>query len=351
MDGRTVLRKGNFKMSFSVSVKEEICRHHSQSRHCQIAELLALVMTLGQIELREEQTRLFVKAENRLAADQVIWLLDKLFDHRIELAVHEHDLELSDEGQLKKVLMTLKLSDYIDYLEEDWLDEDELSQMEELLGADPITYVSAKGVSLQNCQFPRQVIRKECCKKAFIRGVFLAAGSVNDPKKAYHFEIALQNAEYAAVVKDVLCQFGLDAKLVKRKKYFVVYLKEGSMIVDALTIMEAYVGLMDMENVRILKDMRNDINRRVNCETANIKKTVDAARRQIEDIEYIERVKGLGYLKEPLRLLAEKRLEEPDANLAELGEMMDPPVSKSGVNHRLRKINNIAKALREDSQR
>lgn len=339
-------------MSFSTSVKEEICRHHSQSRHCQIAELLALVMTLGQIELRGEHMRLLVKTENRLAADQMVWLLDRLFEQEIGSVRHEHYLELADEAQLKKVLLTLKLSDYVDYLEEDWLDEEELLQMEEMLqGEDPITYVSAKGVSLQNCQFPRQVIRKECCKKAFIRGVFLAAGSVNDPKKAYHFEIALQNAEFAGIVKEILCQFGLDAKLVKRKKYFVVYLKEGSMIVDVLTIMEAYVGLMDMENVRILKDMRNDINRRVNCETANIKKTVDAARRQIEDIEYIERTKGLGYLKEPLRLLAEKRLEEPDANLAELGEMMDPPVSKSGVNHRLRKISNIAKALREDSQR
>ncbi len=339
-------------MSFSTRVKEEICRHHCQGRHCQIAELLALVMALGQIELREEQARLLVKAENQMAVDQIIWLLDKLFEKEITPVRHARYLEFFDEIQLKKLLLTLKLSDYIDYLEEDWLDEEELLQMEELLqGADPITYVSSRGVSLQNCQFPKQVIRKECCKKAFIRGVFLAAGSVNDPKKAYHFEIALQNAEFAGIVKDILCQFGLDAKLVKRKKYFVVYLKEGSMIVDVLTIMEAYVGLMDMENVRILKDMRNDINRRVNCETANIKKTVDAARRQIEDIEYIERTKGLKYLKEPLRLLAELRLEEPDANLAELGEMMDPPVSKSGVNHRLRKISNIAKALREDSQK
>ena len=105
-----------------------------------------------------------------------------------------------------------------------------------------------------------------------------------------------------------------------------------------------------MENVRILKDMRNDINRRVNCETANIKKTVNAARRQIEDIEYIERTKGLRYLNDSLRALAEIRLEEPDANLSELGQMLNPPVSKSGVNHRLRKISSIANTLREDNQ-
>ena len=134
-----------------------------------------------------------------------------------------------------------------------------------------------------------------------------------------------------------------------RKKYYVVYLKEGSMIVDILNVMEAYVGLMDMENVRILKDMRNDINRRVNCETANIKKTVSAARRQIEDIEYIEMTKGLKFLNDSLRELAELRLEEPDANLSELGEMLNPPVSKSGVNHRLRKISNIADSLRDNA--
>lgn len=203
---------------------------------------------------------------------------------------------------------------------------------------------------MQNCHFPKQVVQKDCCKKAFIRGMFLATGSVNDPQKAYHFEIVVHNKELAQAVQEVIRGFGLDAKIVKRKKYYVVYLKEGSMIVDILNMMEAYVSLMDMENVRILKDMRNDINRRVNCETANIKKTVNAARRQIEDIEYIERTKGLRYLNDSLRALAEIRLEEPDANLSELGQMLNPPVSKSGVNHRLRKISSIANTLREDNQ-
>ena len=143
--------------------------------------------------------------------------------------------------------------------------------------------------------------------------------------------------------------FLLDAKVVKRKKYYIVYLKEGAMIVDMLKIMEASVNLMDMENVLILKEMRNDINRRVNCETANIKKTVNAARRQIDDILYIEKKKGLKYLSDSLRQIAELRLEEPDANLVELGEMLNPPVSKSGVNHRLRKISEIANRLREEN--
>ncbi len=332
-------------MSFSAKVKEEIGRHSSASRHCQIAELLALVLAVGEVELKDGQVKLILKLENELIGDKISQLIDKIFEHEIVLDRHSRYIQIDDQEMLDKLLQTIKLSDYVDFLEEDWLDEEELQEIEE----ESITYVSSKGVSLQNCRFPKQVVQKDCCKKAFIRGLFLAVGSVNDPNKAYHFEIVVQNKEMATAVQSVIRNFSLDAKIVKRKKYYVVYLKEGSMIVDILNVMEAYVSLMDMENVRILKDMRNDINRRVNCETANIKKTVNAARRQIEDIEYIEQTKGLKYLKEPLRELAELRLEEPDANLSELGEMLNPPVSKSGVNHRLRKISTIANTLREDN--
>lgn len=333
-------------MSFSVKVKEEIGRHIGRSRHCQIAELLALVLATGEVELHNDKIKLILRLENELAGDRLCQLIDHLFGKQMPLKRHTKYIVLEELSMIDRLLQTVKLSDYVEYLEEDWLDEEELSEMEE----DNITYVSMSGVSLQNCHFPNQVIQKDCCKKAFIRGMFLAAGSVNDPQKAYHFEIVVRNLEMAEAVRDVINSFALDAKIVKRKKYYVVYLKEGSMIVDILNICEAYVSLMDMENVRILKDMRNDINRRVNCETANIKKTVNAARHQIEDIEYIERTKGLKYLNDSLRQIAQLRLEEPDANLSELGQMLNPPVSKSGVNHRLRKISSIAEALREDNQ-
>lgn len=332
-------------MSFSTKVKKEIGKHSSVGRHCQIAELLALVLATGEVELRDGQVKLVLKPENELIGDKICQLIDKLFYKQITLKKHSKYLEIDNQDMIDMLLQTIKLSDYVDYLEEDWLDEEELQNLDE----DTTMYVFSKGVSLQNCHFPRQVIQKDCCKKAFVRGMFLAVGSVNDPNKAYHFEIVVHNKEMAENVRDVINSFSLDAKVVKRKKYYVVYLKEGSMIVDILNVMEAYVSLMDMENVRIIKDMRNDINRRVNCETANIKKTVNAARRQIEDIEYIEKTKGLKYLNDSLRVLAELRLEEPDANLAELGEMLNPPVSKSGVNHRLRKISSIAEGLRENN--
>lgn len=333
-------------MSFSTKVKEEIAKHGNHSRHCQIAELLALLLATGEVVFDEGCVRLVMRPENALIGDKICQLIEQLFDQEIQYDRHSKYIEIQNGRMVEKVLQMVKLSDYVDYMEEDWLDEDELSGIDE----DEIVYVSSRGVSLQNCHFPKQVVQKDCCKKAFIRGMFLATGSVNDPQKAYHFEIVVHNKELAQAVQEVIRGFGLDAKIVKRKKYYVVYLKEGSMIVDILNMMEAYVSLMDMENVRILKDMRNDINRRVNCETANIKKTVNAARRQIEDIEYIERTKGLRYLNDSLRALAEIRLEEPDANLSELGQMLNPPVSKSGVNHRLRKISSIANTLREDNQ-
>ena len=332
-------------MSFSAKVKEEIGNHCSNGRHCQIAELLALVLAVGEVELKDGQVKLIIKLENELIADKINQLVDKVFHKEVILKRQSRYIEIDNQDMIDMLLQTIKLSDYVDYLEEDWLDEEELQYFDE----DMTMYVASRGVSLQNCHFPRQVIQKDCCKKAFIRGMFLAAGSVNDPNKAYHFEIVVHNKEMADTVQEVINSFSLDAKVVKRKKYYVVYLKEGSMIVDILNVMEAYVSLMDMENVRILKDMRNDINRRVNCETANIKKTVNAARRQIEDIEYIEKTKGLKYLNDSLRQLAELRLEEPDANLVEHGEMLNPPVSKSGVNHRLRKISSIAKGLREEA--
>lgn len=333
-------------MSFSMKVKEEIGRHLSRSRHCQIAELLALMLAAGEVSFENNQLVLMIKPENEVIQKKICLLLDTLFDHKIAYTFVDKMIKIIDRDMADHVLQTLKLSDYVDFLEEDWLDEEELLEIEE----DEITYVSSHAISLQNCQFPKQVIIKDCCKKAFLRGIFLATGSVSDPSKAYHFEIVVRNRDMAERVREVINSFSLDPKIVKRKKYYVVYLKEGAMIVDMLRIMEASVNLMDMENVLILKEMRNDINRRVNCETANIKKTVNAARRQIEDIEYIEKTKGLKYLSPSLRDVARLRVEEPDANLSELGKMLYPPVSKSGVNHRLRKINEIANMLREESQ-
>ena len=179
------------------------------------------------------------------------------------------------------------------------------------------------------------IIQNSCCRRAFIRGAFLAAGSISDPEKFYHFEIVCASMEKAEQLKEIIATFSIEAKIVVRKKYYVVYIKE-----------EAPVALMELENIRILKEMRNSVNRQVNCETANINKTVSAAVKQLEDIEYIRDTVGLDYLPESLAEIAQARLERPDATLKELGEALSPPVGKSGVNHRLRKVSAIAENLR-----
>ena len=193
------------------------------------------------------------------------------------------------------------------------------------------------------------LIQQSCCKRAYIRGAFLAGGSISDPNKSYHFEIVCRSIPQAEQLRDVINSFDMDAKIVARKKYQVVYLKEGSQIVDILNIMEAHVALMNLENVRILKEMRNSVNRKVNCETANISKTVNAAVKQLADIEYIRETAGLSYLPENLKEMALLRLEYPDAPLAELGTYLNPPVGKSGVNHRLRRISEMADGLRQQT--
>ncbi|MBQ7084773.1 MAG: DNA-binding protein WhiA, partial [Anaerotignum sp.] len=191
------------------------------------------------------------------------------------------------------------------------------------------------------------VVSSICCRRAYIRGAFISVGSVNDPEKNYHLEFVFAEESAAEQLKNLINSFSLDAKVVERKDHYVVYLKEGEQIVDLLNIMEAPLALMDLENVRIVKEMRNDINRKVNCETANLNKVVGAAVKQLEDIEYIEEHMGLSQLPEQLEEIARLRLEYPDKSLKELGSYLSTPVGKSGVNHRLRKISSIAETLRE----
>ena len=185
-------------------------------------------------------------------------------------------------------------------------------------------------------------------RRAFVRGAFLSAGSVSDPGKSYHFEIVCQDRTRAETLCGVVSSLGPEARVVSRKKLSVVYLKESDGIVELFGHMGASSALMELENVRILKDITNNVNRRVNCEAANISKTVGAAVRQVRDIEYIRDTVGFGGLKDELREAAEVRLAFPEISLKELGEHMDPRVGKSGVNHRLRKLSDYAEQLRKE---
>ena len=182
--------------------------------------------------------------------------------------------------------------------------------------------------------------------RKFLREAFLETGSMSNPEKGYHLEFVCEDEEFAGKLTETIKAFDISAKTAKRKRYTIVYIKESEDIVNLLNVIGAHKCLMNLENLRILKDVRNSVNRRVNCETANISKTVSAASKQIEDIEYIKTHYGFDNLSDNLREVAKARLEYPDATLKELGNYIVPCVGKSGVNHRLRKLGELADSIR-----
>ena len=287
-------------MSFSSKVKEELSKDCNNPRHCCIAETAAIISMCGKVIFDEkDRVRIEIHTENVTVARKYFTLLKKTYNI-------DTDVKISEE-QMRSVI-------------------DKIGDLSE-----PVSPL---------------LIKNSCCQRAFLRGAFLCIGSMSDPQKSYHLEFVCTDEDKARQLQSVIQGFDIEAKIVLRKKYYVVYLKEGSGIVDLLNVCEAPVALMKLENMRIVKEMRNSVNRRVNCETANITKTVTAATRQIEDIEYIRDHYGLENLPETLRQMAEVRLENPDAPLKELGEYLDPPVGKSGVNHRLRKLSELADRIR-----
>ena len=298
-------------MSFSQEVKEELSRHIPGARHCQLAELAALVSFLCKLTTKGKETALILETESPLIARKYFTLLNKT------LSIYKDKKVITDQQALE-LLTALKM----------WRENERGETVCRLDVVDGI------------------LLQQTCCKRAFIRGAFLAAGSISDPRKAYHMEIVCRTSPQARQLRDVMNTFEAEAKIVERKGHYVVYVKEGSRIVDMLGVMEANVALMNLENVRILKEMRNSVNRKVNCETANIGKTVSAAVRQVEDIQLIEKKIGLSKLPQSLQEIAIVRLEHPDMPLKDLGELLTPPVGKSGVNHRLRRISEIAEKLK-----
>ncbi|HBQ65159.1 MAG TPA: DNA-binding protein WhiA [Clostridiales bacterium] len=184
--------------------------------------------------------------------------------------------------------------------------------------------------------------RRSCCRKAWLRGAFLAGGSMVHPEKGYHLEITCPDRSTAEKIADRMKGFGLHPGTAARSSGYIVYIKESANISDFLNLTGAHGALMVFENVRIMKDVRNSVNRIVNCETANLDKTVEASRRQRECILKLISRGGADDLPHNLRQIAILRLEHPEASLEELGKYLRPPLGKSGVNHRLKKIEMLA---------
>ncbi len=315
-------------MSFSSLAKNEICRMQEEKDCCQIAEMSSIVRMSGTININSKHGLSFkISTENPAIARRVFTLLKNLFNVHTEILVKKNNslkknniyiLSITPEMGAKKIL--IKLGILREY---------------------------TNGSIGFNNKIQSEIIKKNCCKRAYLRGAFLGGGSISNPEKTYHMELVTNSSDHAEELSKLINSFELHSKVIQRKNSYVVYLKEGEQIVDLLNIIGAHSALLDLENVRIYKEVRNNVNRLVNCETANLNKTVDAAVRQIESIKLIQKKHGLRKLPPGLREVAEIRLNYPDIPLKEIGEMIDPPIGKSGVNHRLRKLEKIADELRE----
>lgn len=294
-------------MSFSSIVKEELSKKISGARHCQIAELAAIYSFCGSfVQKNKENSYIFFNFENVLVANKCFTLMKKAFtiysgcDFVNQIAYDEKSLTIS-------------------------VNDKELCE------------------KIQDAFESFSVTERTCCRRAYLRGAYLCGGSTTDPGKSYHLEIVCKNKKSADKIIELFETFDVDAKLVERGRYYIVYIKDSNKIVLALNVFEAPVALMEYENTIIMKEMRNSINRQNNCDVANLNKTVSAAQSVISDIKQLMGTAEYENLPDNIKEVAMLRVEYPDASLKELGEMLTPPLGKSGVNHRLRKLSEMAR--------
>ncbi|MCU9612920.1 DNA-binding protein WhiA [Caldibacillus lycopersici] len=307
-------------MSFASEIKKELTTLPTKDC-CSKAELSALIRMNGSISFSNQRLTIDIQTENAAIARRIYSLLKSNYQVSVELLV-------------RKKMRLKKNNVYIVRLTE---------KSEEILRD---LHILEEGFGFNN-QISTELIKKKCCKRAYLRGAFLAGGSVNNPEtSSYHLEIFSLYKEHCEALSELLNNYGLNSKTLERKKGWITYLKEAEKISDFLSIIGAHSALLRFEDVRIVRDMRNSVNRLVNCETANLNKTIGAAIRQVENIKFIDQTIGLDALPGKLREIAQLRVEYQDVTLKELGDMVTGGISKSGINHRLRKIDEIAEKLR-----
>lgn len=306
-------------MSYASEVKKELTMlevHFGNAK----AELMALIRMNGSLGIYNHKFVLNIQTENPAIARRIYKLLKQFYDIDSELLVRR-------KMKLKKNnLYIVRLKTGSDHILKD-LDILDGFQIKETV--------------------PLKFLDDDAKVRSYLRGAFLAAGSVNNPETSrYHLEIYSLYEDHNNTICEMMNRYGLNARKTERRSGYITYLKEAEKIADFLSLIGATNSMLKFEDIRIVRDMRNSVNRIVNCETANMNKVADAARKQIENIDYIERTVGLSKLPDKLQAVAQARKAHPEVSLKELGELVaGGPISKSGVNHRLRKINEFAQKL------
>ncbi|MCZ0703322.1 DNA-binding protein WhiA [Natronobacillus azotifigens] len=311
-------------MSFASEIKKEMTQIEN-APCCQEAELAALIRMNGAISLAKQAYVLDVQTENAAIARRMYTLIKSLYPYPIKLLVRK-------KMKLKK--NNVYIVRIADGAKEMLADLDILRE--------PFSLVRT---------ISEKYMKKKCCKRAYLRGAFLAGGSVNNPEtSSYHLEIANAYQEHNDALCALMNTFDLHSRILERRNGYISYIKEAEKITEFLNYTGAHQALLKFEDVRIMRDMRNSVNRLVNCETANLNKTIGAAFRQVENIKYIEKMVGLEALPDKLQEIAKLRVQHQDVSLKELGELVSgSKISKSGINHRLKKIDQFAEQLRQQT--
>lgn len=313
-------------MSFSTETKNELARVMSANHCCNIAELAGLVRLAGSIQIvGYKKLNLKITTELNSIARKIFRLLKQNYNINTTISVNKNQMLKRNNSYVLMVTSEMGAEKLLKDLG--------------ILSPEEGYYTVNK--------VPTNLIKHEDCARAFIRGAFLGGGSISDPEKNYHMEFVTNNEDFANSLKDLINNLNFNCKIVSRKNNYVVYLKESEQISDLLSIIGGHHALLSLQSTKIVKEMRNNVNRIVNCETANLTKTVNASVRQVENIRLIEETIGIDNLPESLKEIARIRVEYEDMTLKELGEMLNPPIGKSGVNHRLRKIEEVANKLRK----
>lgn len=309
-------------MQLYEKMKDELVRIAGEDACCKSAELSAIVKVNGTVYLSfGNKMKLMLKDSSAAVARRTVALLADAGCRDVEIVVRMRErihksnsyiIRINSDTTVKELLTELGIYDGSGLLDE----------------------------------IPKSIYKKRCCMRAYLRGVFLGAGYLGKPAYGHHLEIAVENGRFAESLVSLMQKFDMKPKVIERRTYQVVYLKDGDDIVQFLNVVGAHSSLLDFENARVMKSIRNDVNRIVNAEEANMGKTIEASVSQIEDIELIKQTIGLGKLTPPLAEAALLRLENPESTIAELGAMLKKPIGKSGMNHRLRRLAKLASELR-----
>lgn len=308
-------------MSFSAEVKNELARIIGEQTCCCAAELAALIRMGGAMSIGgNANLGINFSSENAAVARKVLGLIKRYSNVKTEVVVTRGRRLKKNNTYHVRVVPSPGVNELLASLG--------------IMRGDGLNVLSDSAI-----------LRKLCCRRSYLRGAFLGGGSVNRPEGSYHLELVTGNIDLAKSLVKIMKSLSLPGRLTDRKDDYIVYLKDGNAITAFLQIIGAHNALLMFENVRVVKDMRNQVNRLVNCETANLQKTVNAAVRQVESIQVIVQKIGLDKLSPPLREVAEARLAHPEATLSELVDALEGRVGKSGINHRLRKLGEIAQSL------